>query len=169
MSERPSCFFQGRKTVAVDGKNRLSVPGMFLEQRDANLHGRGFYVMPGRKRGILAFYPEAEFRRLRESEPPSEALSDEAYEWRQFEYSMTELVTPDSNGRVVIPLHLLEFAGLNGENKKLTMYGAKDHLDLMLASEHEALVNRMAPHYPEYRARSYREMHSHNGDRGASE
>ena len=159
-------FFVGTYELTIDAKNRLSIPLAVREKMNAQSEGRAWYVVPGRRPRTLAIYPERSFEERRQRYPGEEQLSDEAFEWRQFEYSQTALVDPDSQGRVLIPERLLNMAGVQ---RDVALIGMQDHLELWNRGELEEFQRERWPKYPAYRARAMSEMKELNGHRSDSE
>ncbi|MGE0480707.1 MAG: division/cell wall cluster transcriptional repressor MraZ [Phycisphaerae bacterium] len=148
-------FFFGTYPLTIDGKCRLSVPFAVRSQMNPESEGRGLYAVPGRRPHTLAIYPDRYFHELRRRWPDEESLSDEAYEWRQFECSQTVLLDPDAQGRVLIPQWLLESAGLS---KDVTLIGVQDHLELWNRADFEAFEKTKWPEYPRHRAKALSEL-----------
>jgi MraZ protein len=159
-------FFVGTYELTIDAKNRLSIPLAVREKMNTESEGRAWYVVPGRRQKTLAIYPERYFESRRKEYPGEEQLSDEAYEWRQFEYSQTALVDPDSQGRVLIPERLLNMAGIQ---RDVALIGMQDHLELWNRAELEEFQKERWPKYPAYRARAMSEMKELNGHRGETD
>lgn len=148
-------FLAGAHDLTVDTKNRLSIPFAIRRKLSEELDGHSFYVMPGRRKGTLALYPEKYFERLRSEVPPDDALTDEAYEWRQFEYANSPLLEPDNQGRVLFPERMLRRAGLE---RDVTLLGVRDHLELWSRKDYEAFEAAMWDAYPERRTRAIEEV-----------
>lgn len=148
-------FLAGTHELSIDSKNRLSIPFAIRRKLSEERDGHSFYVMPGRRRGTLAFYPEKYYERLRANLPDDDALSDAAYAYRQFEYSQSALLDPDSQGRVLIPDRLLKRAGLERE---AVLIAVRDHLELWRRDDFEQFESQMWPEYPEQRTRAVEEM-----------
>jgi MraZ protein len=148
-------FLAGTFELSIDAKNRLSIPFAIRKKLDGERDGHALYAMPGRRRGTLALYPERYYERLRADLPPDDALSDEAYAYRQFEYSQSALLDPDSQGRVLIPERLLKRAGIE---KEVVLIAVRDHLELWQRADFEAFESGMWPEYPQQRASAVAEM-----------
>jgi MraZ protein len=156
-------FFVGTFEISLDNKNRLSVPFSVREATDREQDGEHYYVLPGFRRGTLALYPDRYFRRKRGHVVDPEAVSQETYEWRQFELSQAALVMPDSQGRIVIPDRLLKRAGLERE---VTLIGVQDHLEMWNRGELETFLDQKWPDYPERRLRAMQEIRDLTPERG---
>ncbi len=148
-------FLAGTYELTVDAKNRLSVPFGIRRKLSEDRDGQAFYVLPGRRPGTLALYPEKYYERLRGDLPPDDSLSDAAYEYRQFEYSQSALLEPDGQGRVLIPERLLKRAGLD---KDVVLIAVRDHLELWRRADFEEFERRQWQDYPQQRARAMAEM-----------
>ena len=149
-------FLAGTFELSIDSKNRLSVP-FAIRRKLSEQEGHSFYVVPGRRRGTLALYAEKHYERLMADLPADDALSDEAYAYRQFEYSQSALLDPDSQGRVLIPERLLKRAGLE---KEVVLIAVRDHLELWRRDDFEQFESGMWPSYPEQRTKAVQEMKS---------
>lgn len=150
-------FLAGTFELTIDSKNRLSIPFAIRRKLNEDRDGHSFYVIPGRRRGTLALYAEKYYERMRADIPADDALSDEAYGYRQFEYSQSALLDPDGQGRVLIPERLLSRAGLE---KEVVLIAVRDHLELWRRDEFEQFESQMWPVYPEERSKAVQEMKS---------
>jgi MraZ protein len=148
-------FLTGTYELTIDNKNRVSIPFAIRRKLSEDRDGHSFYVLPGRRQQTLALYPEKYYERLRADLPADDGLSDQAYAWRQFEYSHSALLDPDAQGRVLIPERLLKRAGLDRE---VVLIAIRDHLELWRRDDFEAFESRMWPEYPQHRARAIEEM-----------
>lgn len=148
-------FFTGTYELTIDNKNRLSIPFAVRRKLGEERDGHAFYVMPGRRPGTLALYAEKYYERLRADLPSDDSLSDEAYAYRQFEYSQSALLDPDAQGRVLIPDRLVKHAGLE---KDVVLIAVRDHLEIWRKAEFAAFDASMWPDYPQKRAQALAEM-----------
>lgn len=148
-------FFVGMYELTIDSKNRLSIPHAIRSKMNCDADGRSFYVVPGQRRGTLAVYPERYFERTRDRIPSPEQLSEEGYQWRQFEYSQSALLDPDNQGRILIPERLLRRSGVSRE---VTLIGVQDRLELWNRAEFDAFQDGKWPDYPQHRAKAMREL-----------
>lgn len=148
-------FFVGLYELIIDAKGRLSIPHAIRSKMNCDVDGRAFYVLPGQRQGTLALYPERYFERMRATFPADEQISKQAYEWRQFEYSQAALLDADNQGRINIPDRLLKRAGLD---KKVTLIGVQDRLELWDRSAFEDFQNERWPDYPRRREQALTEL-----------
>jgi MraZ protein len=119
-------MFTGAFPLTIDAKNRLSIPYVVRDRMMREADGKSLYVVPGRRRGTLALYPDRYYERTRQTFL-TERVSDATYAWVQFEYSQAALLDADNQGRVLLPDRLLKRAGLDRE---VTLIGVHDHLEL---------------------------------------
>ncbi|RMF73699.1 MAG: hypothetical protein D6744_15340 [Planctomycetota bacterium] len=120
-------FFVGTYELTIDSKNRLSIPHTIRSKINSDQDGRSFYVLPGRRRDVLAVYPERYFEHMRRTVIPEPSLSQHGNDWRQFEFAQCALIDPDSQGRILIPERLLTRSGIGS---KVTLIGVQDHLEI---------------------------------------
>jgi MraZ protein len=153
----------GRFEQTIDAKNRVSIPFAIRRKLDPERDGHSFYVLPGQRKGTLALYAEKYFERARPI-LAEEALSPETHDWRQFEFSQCGLLDPDSQGRVVMPDHLLKRAGVGHE---IVLTGAQDHLLLWNRKDFEEFENAQWSGFVENRAKAMRELRALGGTRPA--
>jgi MraZ protein len=148
-------YFVGVYELTIDSKNRLSIPHPVRSKINADSDGRAFYVVPGRRRGILAVYPEHYYERLRRFVPPEEQLSESTQAWRQFELSQSVLLDPDNQGRILIPERLLKWGKIQ---KQVTLIGVQDHLEIWNREEYGRFEQEHWDDYSERRARAMKEL-----------
>lgn len=100
-------MFLGTSDHNLDSKGRVILPAKFREEL-----GESFYITMGFERCVQVL-PEAEFDRLREQ--IRQLPADKALSLQYLLISPAVLVSPNSQGRVMIPQKLREDAGLSGE------------------------------------------------------
>lgn len=155
----------GRFEQTIDAKNRLSIPFAIRRKLNPEQDGHSFYVLPGQRQGTVALYAEKYFEGMRPL-LPEETVSEETHEWRQFEYSQCVLLDPDSQGRILIPEHLLKRAGIG---KEVMLTGAEDHLVLWDRKDFEEFENSQWERFSENRSKAMRELRSLAAARQAAE
>lgn len=148
-------FLVNAYDLTIDPKNRLSIPNAIRSKMNEDTEGRSFYVVPGDRRTILYMFAERYYEELRKSRPLAERLSKEARDWLRFEASMTALVEPDAQGRIVLPDRLLKFAGLG---KDVYLVGAIDHLELWSRAEYDSFHDLVNSGYESIRERAMTEF-----------
>lgn len=102
-------MFLGEFTHSIDDKGRLTIPAKFRGELAA-----GLVVTRGFDQNLMVF-PLKEWETLAEkiAQRPLSDQSARAFRRRVFSGAMD--LEPDRQGRILLPQHLREFAGLNGE------------------------------------------------------
>ena len=115
-------MFLGEHQHSLDAKGRVILPARFRDQLE------GGAVMARSLDGCLAVYPTDEFvdRVARKLQDARERGSRERQAARTLFSGATEL-TPDKQGRVAVPQHLREYAGLE---RDVIVAGGFDHIEI---------------------------------------
>jgi len=111
----------GEHEHALDDKNRLTLPARLRDQL-----GDRVVVTRGLD-GCLYVYAAAEWAKLAERVGTLDALSREARTMQRFFFASAMDAELDKQGRIVIPVGLLESAGIGRE---VTVAGIYDHLEI---------------------------------------
>ena len=112
-------MFLGTSDHNLDGKGRVILPAKFREEL-----GESFYITLGFERCVQVL-STAEFDRLREQIRLLPA--DKALSLQYLLISPAVLVSPNSQGRVMIPQKLREDVGLTGE---VTVVGMDTRIEI---------------------------------------
>jgi len=114
-------MFLGEHQHSLDAKGRVILPARFRDQLVAGA------VMARALDGCLAVFPAAEFvrvaDRLREARERGPVERQAA---RSF-FSGAVEITPDRQGRVAVPQHLRDYAGLT---RDVIVAGNYDHIEI---------------------------------------
>ena len=138
-------MFFGRYDCTIDAKGRLNFPAKF---RDAM--GESFVVMAWLDRCPFAL-PMAEVEKLSERLGADELM--DSWEITGDLFSTACEVTPDKQGRILLPAELRRYAGLE---KSVTIIGNRSHAELWDTAVWEA---RRAAVSNEERAQRLRQLH----------
>lgn len=112
-------LFVGEFRHSLDAKNRLFIPAKYRD-----MLGTTFYVTRKMEK-CLAIYSEEEWNKLADK---LNTLPDSIVgSIKQFLYSKTISVTPDSQGRIVLTPELLRYATIE---KNAVIIGVGDHLQV---------------------------------------
>jgi MraZ protein len=145
----------GSYECSIDAKKRLSIPFAVQKCINPKEDGDSFYIVPGRRPGTLALYPNQYYDRIRPNPGTGDSLSDEVYEFWQFECSQTVQAGTDAQGRILIPQRLLDKAGVG---KQVVLMGVNDHLELWAREDYEKFVEARWADYGQRRAAAMREL-----------
>ncbi|HSH45596.1 MAG TPA: division/cell wall cluster transcriptional repressor MraZ [Longimicrobiales bacterium] len=140
--------FLGSYTYTLDDKGRVSLPAPFRreasEQRFVLLQ-----VYPP----ALALYPEDAWREVEERLRGVMRNDPDARMWVLQVMSNAVEVTPDSQGRILIPSRLQEAANLTGQ---VLMVGAIDKVELWSPAEFESAVRGGEGDFQQYAPQIFR-------------
>ena len=114
-------FFIGEFAHSVDEKGRLAIPAKFRPR-----FKEGAVVTRWLERS-LAVFPKRRFAELQERVAKLPLSDRNARQFGRFLMSGAHDDEPDGQGRIVIPQHLREFAGVAGD---AIVVGANDHLEI---------------------------------------
>ncbi len=102
-------MFLGEYLHTIDNKGRLTIPAKYRGKLAA-----GLVVTRGFDRNLMIFSMDGWLELTKKT--ASQPLSDrKARTFRRRLFSGAADLTPDRQGRILLPLNLREFAGLNGE------------------------------------------------------
>lgn len=124
-------MFLGTSDHNLDSKGRVILPTDFREQL-----GDSFYITMGFNRCAQVMSVE-EFDRLREQ--IRQLPADKALSLQYLLISPAKLVTPNSQGRIIIPQKLREDAGLSGE---VTVVGMDSRVEIWDKATFDAFMEQ---------------------------
>ncbi len=113
----------GEHRHVVDPKNRLFIPAKFREDL-----GDSFYVTRKIMEPCLAIYSEEEWQKF--SEKLNSLPDSKVGKIKQFIFSKTAQVTPDSHGRILVPANILGYAGVTKDDRNVVIAGISDHVQI---------------------------------------
>lgn len=122
-------MFLGVSRHTLDVKGRLSIPAKFREP----LSEAQFAITPGLHEN-LHIYPAKSWEKITANLSAASPFDLEAAEIKGELFGMGEMGKLDAAGRVLIPQHLREEAGLD---KEVVIVGAHDHLQVWSAKRYE--------------------------------
>ena len=114
-------MFLGTHTPRLDDKGRLILPAKFRDE----LAG-GVVITKGQERCLYVF-PDAEFGRIAEQLRATPMTHKAARAYSRVFFASAHDEVPDRQGRVTIPGHLREYAGLDRE---LVVIGASTRVEI---------------------------------------
>ena len=138
-------MFFGRYNCALDAKGRLNFPAKFREGM-----GGSFVVMEWIDRCLFVL-PMSEVEKLSEKLGADELM--DSWEITGDLFSTACEVTPDKQGRILLPAELREYAGLG---RTVAVIGNRSHAEIWDAETWDA---RRAAVTNEERARRLRSLH----------
>ncbi len=139
--------FRGRSTHTLDDKGRLSIPARFkevLKQR----YGNATLIMTNTPE-CLQVYPWPEWQVLEEKLLSSPVDPPELKLYKRYFLGSAEECQPDRQGRILIPSHLREEAGIQ---KEVVLVGMLNHFEIWSPERLEAEFKRAREKFSELSA-----------------
>jgi MraZ protein len=109
-------MFLGEYTHTIDDKGRLTIPAKFRGEL-----ALGLVVTRGYDQNLM-IYPLDEWQEMAESVLKRPLGDEEVRTFRRRIFSGAVDLTPDRQGRIVVPTYLREFAAIDGEVIVAGMY-----------------------------------------------
>ena len=120
-------MFTGQYHHTIDDNNRLAIPSSMRKCIDEKEEGKGFYITPGLDR-CLAIYPPLQFEEVAKKISQLNETNQKTRIFKRLFFSRSStLVTCDKQGRVIVPQHLKEYAGLE---KEIVIAGVMDKIEV---------------------------------------
>jgi len=114
-------MFMGEYSHNIDAKGRMIVPSKFREQL-----GDEFVVTKGLD-GCLFVYPNEEWQNIEEKFRNVPLTSKDARKFSRFFFAGATTCEVDKQGRILLPAHLREFAGLE---KDVVLVGVGSRVEI---------------------------------------
>ena len=133
----------GEYELTLDDKNRLSVPAKVREQIESEEEGGDFFVVLGPS-GVLSLYPAKYYQRIALAVAPGKAAPDELLAYERVKYALAGRVELDRQGRVLLNERSIRRAGIE---ERVTLIGARDHLELWNTAEWDSYVSEHLANY----------------------
>lgn len=135
-------LFVGEFEQSIDAKKRLAIASALREGMDPEEDGENFYLVLGPDRHLW-LYPDRYYRRLVSKIRRSPLPKKQAAGLNML-LAMARVVKTDSQGRVVLPEKSMERANVE---KKVTLVGSGDHIEIWPSEDWEAQVAETLPAY----------------------
>jgi MraZ protein len=124
--------FFGQADARLDDKNRVAIPSKFRHE-----FGDGPVYLMASEDGCIAMYTEASFEATRDEVKQHPRTTPEGRRaWRAY-FENTERVSPDGQGRVVVPGRLLTKLNINSPSD-LVVVGVDEWLEVWSREAHLA-------------------------------
>jgi MraZ protein len=119
-------ILRGFFPLVIDEKNRLLVPAKLREQIKPQVDGESFILKIG-PNGRLWFVCKKYDDAMAEALGTDAIPNDERQDYELLNYGMTDEVSWDKQGRMVVPQNFVDWAKLD---KEVCLVAVKDHLEL---------------------------------------
>jgi MraZ protein len=124
--------FFGHAEARLDDKNRVAIPAKFRHD-----FGDGAAYLMASEDGCIFMYTESSFEATREEVKLNPRTTPAGRAARRAVFENTERVSPDSQGRVVVPSRLLEKLSITGPCD-LTVIGNDEWVEVWETSAYRA-------------------------------
>lgn len=129
-------MFYGRYPHSLDAKGRVILPARFRQE-----FGPGAFMT--KLGGCLAIYTDEDFQRVaKDVERMAREGETELNAFRAFFDGVAD-ATPDKQGRVTIPSHLRDYAGLD---QQVVLLGASTRFEVWDAERHRVICEEGEDH-----------------------
>jgi MraZ protein len=118
-------MYFGESQTVLDDKGRITVSRRFRETM--SVLGHALWYMTRGFDGSLFIFPKEEWDKIRSQASQRSSMDVKAIQFRRMFFGSVAEVQPDRQGRLSVPAHLREFAGLE---KEAVLIGVDDHLEL---------------------------------------
>jgi len=119
-------MFRGESTLNVDSKGRVAVPARYREQLDVLCDGKLIVTISLLQR-CLTVYPSPDWQRIEDDLKRLPALDQKAQSIRHLLIGHASDCDLDSQGRILLPQSLRDFASLD---KRVKMVGQASKFEL---------------------------------------
>jgi len=136
--------YYGESVTKLDDKGRITVPRRIRETMDVHGHAI-WYMTRGFDHCIFLFHRD-EWNKIRWQAGKFPSMNAEVLDFRRLFFSSVAEVKPDKQGRMAVPPHLREHAGLEKEG---VLIGVEDHLELWNKEGWRAFVAEKDAEYKE--------------------
>ena len=118
-------MYFGEAQTSVDEKGRITVSRRFRETMD--VLGHVLWYMTRGYDGSVFIFPKEEWDKIRVQAASHSSMDAQAIDFRRMFFGSVADAQPDKQGRMLVPQHLREHAGLE---KEAVLIGCDDHLEL---------------------------------------
>lgn len=140
--------FRGRSNHTLDNKGRLSIPARFREVIK-NVYGNSTLIMTNTPACLLV-YPWQVWQEIEEKLLISPVDPPELRRFKRYFLGSAEECLPDRQGRILIPAHLREEAGIDRE---VVLVGMLNHFEIWSPERLEAEFKRARENFDELDAK----------------
>jgi MraZ protein len=136
-------MFRGRHVHTIDAKNRMSLPSGFRQELQARSEHAPILT---NAHECLDLYPYEDWLEFEERIVSIAAVDPEAQAYTRWMVSGATPCPIDKNGRILVPPHLREHAGLQRE---VTVAGVGPKIELWEKARFDANLSKAQARFPE--------------------
>jgi MraZ protein len=128
-------MFLGQHKYTIDSKGRLTIPVRFRAALAS-----GAFITQGFDRNLVVYTSE-DFGRMSTAATAVTSTNPEGRAMRRLIFSRAEELTLDAAGRVLLPVYLRDYAGIQSE---AYVVGAGDYFEIWQAEDWEKQLEQVA-------------------------
>ncbi|HOZ46364.1 MAG TPA: division/cell wall cluster transcriptional repressor MraZ [Candidatus Hydrogenedentes bacterium] len=137
-------MYFGTYDTVLDDKNRVTAPRKIRDTMDVLGHAV-WYMARGYDHSISLF-PQHVWNTIREHVNKYSSMDAKALDFRRLLFASVTELRPDRQGRIPVPLHLREHAGLE---RDAVLIGVDEYLELWSRDHWRAFQERHQPQFKE--------------------
>lgn len=138
-------MYYGESSTTLDDKGRMSVPVQFRTLMEAHDHDT-WYFTRGFDGAVFLFH-KAQWEALLQQGKHTAPLDPRMLDFRRMFLGSAAKVKRDRQGRLAVPPHLREHAGIGGSEREAVLIGVEDHLELWSKAGWQTFQERQAEAY----------------------
>jgi len=142
-------MFQGRFIHTMDSKGRLSIPQDFRMALQSKSKSKSKPPTLTVQPDCLALFPAEDWERIKANLEAAPAIDPNAQTLKRFLLSNAHTCPIDGPGRISVPPHLREYAGLERE---VTVAGVGGHIELWNKARYDDEISRVRTSFNEISA-----------------
>ena len=137
--------FRGTFDFSLDAKHRLTIPAKFRSALADGVVLAPYAELPGAPRTLAIWTPEGFDEFMAESVGGRNPGEPDVRKLKRFYFNNSADVELDNAHRVMIPTHLMEYAGLD---KEVTVTGSGECLEVWDRARHKANLEQLLTEIP---------------------
>lgn len=128
-------MYFGESITRLDDKGRITVPRRIRETMD--VLGHAIWYMTRGFDGCIFMFHRDEWDKIRRQVSRFSSMDAQALDFKRFFFSSVAEGKPDAQGRMAVPPHLRDYAGLDRE---AVVIGVDDHLEVWSKERWQSFV-----------------------------
>jgi MraZ protein len=141
--------FRGTFEHSLDAKHRLTIPAKFRSALADGVVLAPYAELPGAPRTIAIWTPAGFDEFMAESVGGRNPAEVDVRKLKRFYFNNSADVDMDNANRVMLPTHLMEYAGLD---KEVTITGSGECLEIWDRTRHKANLEELLTEIPQLTA-----------------
>jgi MraZ protein len=141
--------FRGTFPHSLDAKHRLTIPAKFRAALADGVVLAPYAELPGAPRTVAIWTPEGFDEFMAEFVGGRNPADAEVRKLKRFYFNMSADLELDNAHRVMVPNHLMEYAGLD---KEVTVTGSGECLEVWDRARHDANLEELLNEIPDLTA-----------------